>query len=81
LIPLEHIVDTVLGPMAEQVIAEATQLWDGAGRLDVILVSGGGAILLGTAIKAHFLHARIVSDPVFANALGFWRFAQRLGAS
>jgi plasmid segregation protein ParM len=71
-------IDAALAPMAEQVIAQATQLWNGAAVLDVILVTGGGALLLGPAIEAHFPHARVVKDPVFANALGFWRFAQYL---
>jgi hypothetical protein len=78
-IDLCAIIESALATLAEQVIAEATQLWNGAAGLDVILVSGGGAILLGPAIKSHFRHARIVSEPVFANAFGFWWFAQRLG--
>jgi plasmid segregation protein ParM len=78
-VDLGKVIDAALVPMAEQVIAEATQLWNGAARLDVILVTGGGALLLGSAIKSRFRHARVVDDPVFANALGFLRFAQRLG--
>ena len=34
--------------------------------------------LLGPYVTRHFRHARAVEDPVFANAVGFWRFAQRL---
>jgi len=71
-------VDAALAPMAEQVIAQASQMWNGAARLDCILVSGGGAHLLGPYIGRHFRHARTVAEPVIANALGFWRFAQRL---
>jgi len=71
-------VDDILEPLAEQVLAEATQLWNGAAGLDAILVSGGGALLLGPYVKRHFRHARVVEEPVFANALGFWRFAQRI---
>jgi plasmid segregation protein ParM len=78
-VDLGAVVDAALTPMAEQIIAEATQLWNGAAGLDAILVTGGGALLLGPPIKTHFRHARIVGDPVFANALGFWRLAQRLG--
>ena len=70
--------DAALEPMAEQVIAQATQLWNGGAGLDAVLVSGGGALLLGPAIEAHFRHARVVEEPVFANALGYWRFAQHL---
>jgi plasmid segregation protein ParM len=77
-VDLSEVVDAALAPLAEQVLAEATQLWNGAAALDAILVSGGGAHLLGTYIRNHFPHARVVEEPVFANALGFWRFCQRL---
>ncbi len=70
--------DAILEPLAEQVIAQAGQLWNGAANLDAILVSGGGALLLGPYVTRHYKHARTVADPVFANAVGFWRFAQRL---
>ncbi len=71
-------VTAVLEPLAEQVVAEATQLWGGGASLDAVLVSGGGALLLGPFIQHHFRHASVVAEPVFANALGYWRFAQRL---
>ena len=77
-VDLTDVVEEVLEPLAEQVLAEATQLWNGGATLDAILVSGGGALLLGPYIRRHFRHARVVEEPVFANALGFWRFAQRL---
>lgn len=79
-VDLAAVIDAALQPMADQVIAEATQLWNGGAGLDAILVSGGGAHLLGRFIKAHFRHARIVSEPVFANALGYWKFARRVTA-
>lgn len=72
-------VAAILEPLADQVLAAASQLWNGGAALDAILVSGGGALLLGPYIQRHFRHARVVVEPVFANALGFWRFAQRLG--
>ena len=71
-------VGDLLEPLADQIIAEATQLWNGAAGLDAILVSGGGALLLGPYIKRHFRHAQIVEEPVFANAIGFYRFAERM---
>lgn len=77
-VDLGAVVDEALEPMAEQVIAEATHLWNGGASLKAILVSGGGALLLGPAIKRRFRHAQVVEDPVFANALGYWRLAQRL---
>lgn len=78
-VDLGPVVDAVLEPMADAVIAQATQLWNGAAGLDAILVAGGGAHLLGAHVARHFRHARTVTDPVFANARGYWRFAQRVG--
>ena len=78
-VDLSPVVGGVLDHMAEQVIAQATQLWNGGAHLAAILVAGGGAHLLGPAIQAHFRHARVVGDPVFSNANGYWKLAQRLG--
>lgn len=75
---ISAIVAEALEPLAAEVVATATQRWNGGARLDTILVTGGGAHLVGDQVKAAFRHARIIEgDPVFANALGFWRFAQR----
>jgi plasmid segregation protein ParM len=77
-VDLSDVVAATLAPLAEQIVAEASRLWNGGATLDAILVSGGGALLLGDRISGHFRHAVQCDDPVFANALGFWRFAQRL---
>jgi len=77
-VDLTRVVETAIEPLAHQVLAEVTQLWNGGAALDAVLVSGGGALLLGSHIKVHFQHARVVADPVYANAVGFWRFAQRV---
>lgn len=75
-VDLTHIANHTISPLADQVIAAAGQLWNGGAALDGILVGGGGALLLGGHIQGHFRHARITDDPVFANALGFYRLAQ-----
>lgn len=72
-------VEAALAPMAEQIIAGATQLWNGGATLDAILIAGGGALLFGERIKRHFRHAIVAPDPVFANAVGYWKLAQRIG--
>ena len=77
-VDLAGVVDEILEPLADQVGAEATQLWNGGGMLDAILVSGGGALLLGPYMERFFRHARVVEDAVFANAVGFWRFCVRV---
>lgn len=78
-VDLGEAIDEVLEPMAADVLATAGQLWNGGATLDAILVAGGGAHLLGPYIKETFRHAYVVDDPVFANASGFWKLAQRVG--
>ena len=78
-VDLGNVIDAMLEPMGDQVIAQVTQLWNGAARLEAILVAGGGALLLGPYLTRAFPHLRVVDNPVFANALGYWRFAQRFG--
>lgn len=68
----------MLRPMAEQVIAEATKLWNGAVNMDAVLITGGGAYLIGKILQEYIKYAKIVDDPVIANALGYWRYARRL---
>jgi len=74
------LVDDLAADLAGQVIAEASHLWNGGATLDAVLVTGGGALLLGEAIRKHWKHARLVADPVHANATGYWKFARRLFA-
>ncbi len=74
---VSEIVADALAPLAERIIAEATTLWNGGARLDTILVTGGGAALVGPAICRRFRHARIVRDGSFANARGYYRFGRR----
>lgn len=71
-------VTRALRALADQVLAQATQLWNNGAGLDAILISGGGALLLGDFIVPHFRHARIVDDPVHANSRGYFNFCQRL---
>ncbi|RMF05248.1 MAG: ParM/StbA family protein [Chloroflexi bacterium] len=71
-------IDDILTPMADQVSGTIQQLWGSALRLDVILISGGGAHLIGDRLRQQFKQARVVKSPVYANALGFWKLSQRL---
>lgn len=47
-------------------------------ELRYILLSGGGARLLGGAITRRFPQTRLVSDPVMSNAKGFYKKGLRL---
>jgi plasmid segregation protein ParM len=79
-VDLAPVVDETLNTMAEAVIGSAGQLWNGGHGLKAILVSGGGAHLLGEHLRRRFPSARVVADPQFANATGYYRFAVTIGA-
>jgi plasmid segregation protein ParM len=78
---ITEIVEAALAPFASQVIAVCGQLWDGGARLDTILITGGGAKLIGDVVKRHFYRhqdVRIVQEPVFANCRGYLRLGRYL---
>lgn len=77
-IDVSHIVTTALQPLAAALIGHATTLWNSGAEFQTILVTGGGAHLLGNQFKRQFPHAQVVSDPAMANAKGYYRFAKRL---
>ena len=77
-VDITSVIDDVLQPVADQIIAQATQLWNSGARLGTILVAGGGAHLVGEHVLDYFPHAAIVDNPEYANVEGFYRFAQRL---
>lgn len=74
-IDLAPIIAAAVEGLAASVIATASQLWGSGARLRAILVTGGGAHLLGNPIRRHFPQARLVEKPQFANVVGYWKFA------
>jgi hypothetical protein len=56
---LGEIIDSAIAPLADQAIAQATQLWNGAAGLDVVFVAGGGAHLVGSHVQKRFGHAKL----------------------
>jgi plasmid segregation protein ParM len=80
-VDLSDTIDEITQPFAEQVFAQASKLWNQGAAMDTILISGGGAHLVGTTLKRHFQrHAdvRIVPDPQMANVRGYFRYAKFL---
>ncbi len=73
-----QVIGELAAELAGQVIGEASHLWNGGATLDAVLVTGGGALLLGDAIRKHWKHARLAADPVYANAAGYCKLARRV---
>lgn len=74
---ISGIAQDVLKPFARQILAEASQVWGNAARLDALLVAGGGAEIVGAALVAEYPHAKVVENPQWANVEGYLRFARR----
>jgi plasmid segregation protein ParM len=74
---VSELFEPVLEPMADQVVAQASQLWGSAARLDEILLTGGGSHMLANYIGRHFSHVSVLDEPVYGNVEGYYRFSQR----
>lgn len=74
----EYILD-MAAPLAGEVITRATQYLGSGDNYSAILITGGGAHLLGEAIKAKesYSHAVVVANPNMANAIGYWKLLMR----
>jgi plasmid segregation protein ParM len=73
-----ELVDSLAEDLARQIFSEASHLWNGGATLDAIRITGGGALLLGHPVQRQWPQAQIVPDPVYGNAVGYWKLARRL---
>lgn len=74
---ISGIVRDVFRPFARRIIAEASQVWGSTAQLDVLLIAGGGAELIGPVLLAEYPHAQIVHNPQWANVTGYLKFGKR----
>lgn len=58
--------------------AISTAWRDNVGSFDIILLTGGGSCLVKDIILSMFEQAVVVDDPIYANAIGMYRFARYL---
>ncbi len=77
-INITDIIKGITEQAAKQISAEITQRWGSGAQFEKILVTGGGAELVGEAVVEILPQAEIVADPVLSNAQGFYKFANRI---
>ena len=78
-VALGPILDPWLDRHAEAIAAHARMLWgDGARGLARVWVTGGGGALLGSRLQALAPHAELVRHARLQNAVGYFRYGQRL---
>jgi plasmid segregation protein ParM len=68
-------VEQALKPLREAVVTLANDRWGRGMNLEVIYLTGGGAPLVASAMRAIYRHAHVLENPVFANARGYLQFA------
>lgn len=77
-IDITPLVEARLSALADEVTSVASRLWGQADRFHSVLITGGGAALMGKALSRAFpVNAEILPNPGMANAVGFARYAQR----
>lgn len=77
-ISLNGLATSATESLAQEIVSAASRQWGQGDLFHVILVSGGGAVLVGKAIKAAFpRNAEVLPRSALANAIGFYNYAQR----
>ena len=75
-VPIAAEVDEALQPIRDSTIALINRLWQNARQVDVIYVTGGGASIVGAAVKAaNYDQAVLVENSQTANARGYLSYA------
>ena len=71
-----------LEPLVGLVLDRVSEVWDEPARYAAVLLTGGGSIALGPALKARmngvFANVTIAQDAAFANVRGYLKLARRL---
>lgn len=72
---------TAFSEAAKQIISRIKSFWTDRWNLNQIIISGGGAHLLGEYLIPEFEQAKICANPMFANASGYLKFGKRVWKS
>jgi len=71
-----------LEPLADTILNRVSEVWSEPGRYSAVLLTGGGAAILGAMLKARmsgvYANVTIAQDPVFGNVRGYLKLARRL---
>jgi plasmid segregation protein ParM len=76
-INLQSMLAPAVRELEAAIVAKARDLWGEGVSLDALLITGGAAQHLAGALQVLYPQARLLPDAFWANAEGFYRFAQR----
>ncbi len=80
-IRIQDLLDPLLEDHAKAIVSHATMLWGRGQALHAILVTGGGAELLGQHLLPLGPHVRVVPNARFQNAIGYYRYGRRVAGT
>lgn len=75
---LSPVAEPIIRQYAEEIVGQATSLWDTGADLRRIFLCGGGQHFVEPWVKAAFRHAVTVPDPAWANVRGYAAYAAYL---
>jgi hypothetical protein len=72
--------DPHLQPLIEMIVNRMTEVWPEPGRYDAVLLTGGGSLALGQALKARmeniYPNVQIAEDAQCSNVAGYLKFGR-----
>lgn len=75
---LADLVRSTLEDLADQIAAFAKTLWSQDEFPDRVILTGGGAHLIGSLLKERIIDLIVAPDPHLANVRGYFKYSQRL---
>ena len=70
--------DAVFQSAADKILSRAKNTWVNMWELDKVLITGGGAMVLGEYLCRAFNNGEICPDATFTNCLGYYRYGRRV---
>lgn len=71
-----------LDPLVQMILNRFSEVWPEPGRYAAVLLTGGGALALGAALRSRmdgvYANVTVAQDAVFANVRGYLKLARRL---
>jgi len=74
---IEYLVQPAIDALAQQVIAFVRDRWGSARDFSRIILTGGGAYYLASAIQRVYPHTIVLDAPHAGNLRGFYKYARR----
>lgn len=77
-VSLQDEIDDLVSAYCTQIKSFISQKWRSVGKMELILLTGGGAYLLCNVLKKELPQLVIDSDPIYSNAAGYYKYSQLL---